>query len=276
MSVAASASRPRSSAPTACSVWSRPSSFARPTTPKCPPLVRPESNMVVNDAAAVVRVDNGGPRPSWPRSASVSIPTTQRSACAWATCSPRPRLMLISISFGEPAARPSGVRAADGGDVHPRLQGAPRPRRRRPTRRPLRPLPSAATTASPPGTWSTAAAPRVVGGWLAGPLHRAARTTSPASPDPLRRRTAITAPLYFVAAGSDDDVTAGFALGGRLAGDPEPVVHNAVGIFLKHAGTRDPEALRRFLAAYATVMPRPALRLATEKLSDADRAAYNS
>ena len=123
-------------------------------------------------------------------------------------------------------------------------------------------------------TWDMVdrSAPRVVGGHLAGrstaPLHELA-----ASPDPLRRRSAVTAPLFFVKAGSDDDVTAGFELAAALASDAEPVVHNAVGIFLKHAGTRDPEALRRFLAAYASVMPRPALRLATAKLSDADRTS---
>ena len=124
-------------------------------------------------------------------------------------------------------------------------------------------------------TWDMVdrSAPRVVGGHLVGrstaPLHELA-----ASPDPLRRRSAVTAPLFFVKSGSDDDVTAGFELAATLASDAEPVVHNAVGIFLKHAGTHDPEALRRFLAAYATVMPRPALRLATAKLTDADRAAF--
>ena len=105
--------------------------------------------------------------------------------------------------------------------------------------------------------------------------HLAGRSKSPledlaASPVPLRRRSAVTAPLFFVRAGSADDLAAGFALAAGLADDPEPVVHNAVGIFLKHAGTRDPDALRGFLAVHASAMPRPALRLATEKL---DRTA---
>lgn len=124
-------------------------------------------------------------------------------------------------------------------------------------------------------TWDMVdrAAPRVVGGYLAGrspaPLDELA-----ASPVPLERRTAITAPLYFARYGSDDDVAAGFALAARLAADPEPVVHNAVGIFLKHAGTRSLEALDTFLTAHAASMPRPALRLATEKLPPADRARF--
>ena len=42
---------------------------------------------------------------------------------------------------------------------------------------------------------------------------------------------------------------------------------NAVGIFLKHAGGRDRRALESFLdRARGDAMPRPAYRLATEKL----------
>lgn len=124
-------------------------------------------------------------------------------------------------------------------------------------------------------TWDMVdrAAPRVVGGYLAGrspqPLHELAEAA-----EPLRRRTAITAPLFFVRAGSDEDLAHGFALAARLATDPEPVVHNAVGIFLKHAGTRQPETLHRFLAEHAGSMPRPGLRLAIAKLDPAQRARY--
>lgn len=124
-------------------------------------------------------------------------------------------------------------------------------------------------------TWDMVdrAAPRVIGGYLAGrsarPLHELAR-----SADPLRRRTAITAPLGFVRSGSDEDLAEGFAVAARLADDVDPVVHKAVGIFLKHAGTRDAGALRAFLTDHASTMPRAALRLATEKLPVADRARY--
>jgi 3-methyladenine DNA glycosylase AlkD len=116
------------------------------------------------------------------------------------------------------------------------------------------------------------AAPHVVGGYLAGrilgPLHELAAGS------PLQRRTAITAPLYFIGKGSDEDLAGGFALAGRLAQDPDPVVHNAVGIFLKHAGGRDPDALSAFLSTHSTVMPRPALRLAIEKLPADERGRY--
>ena len=124
-------------------------------------------------------------------------------------------------------------------------------------------------------TWDMVdrAAPRVVGGHLAGrsltPLLELA-----ASEVPLERRTAITAPLYFVRSGSFADLAGGFDVATRLAADTEPVVQNAVGIFLKHAGTADEASLLSFLDRYAASMPRPGLRMATEKLSPEVRARY--
>jgi hypothetical protein len=47
-----------------------------------------------------------------------------------------------------------------------------------------------------------------------------------------------------------------------------------VGIYLKHAGRRDPTALRSFLDAHAATMPRKALRLAIEDLEPGERAGY--
>ena len=119
-------------------------------------------------------------------------------------------------------------------------------------------------------TWDMVdrAAPRVVGGYLTGrspaPLQELASSTAA-----LERRTAITAPLQFVKAGSDDDLAAGFAIAALLAEDPDPIVHNAVGIFLKHAGTRAPAMLRAFLTTHRDSMPRRAVRLATQKQSRA-------
>jgi 3-methyladenine DNA glycosylase AlkD len=124
-------------------------------------------------------------------------------------------------------------------------------------------------------TWDMVdrAAPRVVGGFLVGrdlePLHKLATAA-----EPLRRRTAITAPLLFVKAGGPADLAGGFDIASRLAADPEPVVHNAVGIFLKHAGGRDPQALHRFLRTHAATMPRAGLRLAIEKLAPSERTRY--
>jgi 3-methyladenine DNA glycosylase AlkD len=124
-------------------------------------------------------------------------------------------------------------------------------------------------------TWDMVdrSAPRVVGAHLAGgpmdPLH-----TLAASSDPLRRRTAMTAPLYFVAAGSDADLAEGFTLAALLAQDPDSLVHKPVGIYLKHASTRDPESVERFLTSHAATMVRPAVRLATEKLPPGLRARF--
>ena len=124
-------------------------------------------------------------------------------------------------------------------------------------------------------TWDMVdrAAPRVVGGHLAGRSLDPLRTLAEAAA-PLRRRTAITAPLYFVKGGSDDDLAGGFRIASMLASDPDPVVHNAVGIFVKHAGTRDEAAFVAFLDEHASSMARPAVRLATEHLGPDERARW--
>lgn len=126
-------------------------------------------------------------------------------------------------------------------------------------------------------TWDMVdrAAPRVVGGYLSGgPYDLLDELAS--SDHALRRRSAITAPLFFVRSDTPADLEAGFAIAERLLIDPEPVVHNAVGIFLKHAGTRDPDRLHATLSAHATEMPRHSLRLAVEKLDPTQRLRYLS
>jgi len=115
-------------------------------------------------------------------------------------------------------------------------------------------------------TWDMVdrAAPRVVGAALAnGPydvLHDLA-----ASADPLRRRTAITAPLWFARYGDDGDVTAGFEIAALLAADADPTVHKPVGIYLAYAGERSPDGLTRFLDQHGASMPAAARRLALRK-----------
>lgn len=124
-------------------------------------------------------------------------------------------------------------------------------------------------------TWDMVdrAAPSVVGGHLLGrscaPLHELAR-----SGDPLRRRTAITAPLWFIRYGSDADLAEVLPLAAVLAADPDPVVHLAAGIALKHAGARDPRAVGAFLGAHAATMPRAALRSAVAKLDPGERTRF--
>ena len=108
------------------------------------------------------------------------------------------------------------------------------------------------------------AAPRVIGASLTGGpydlLHELA-----ASPDPYRRRTAMTAPLWFAKYGSDSHVEAGIVLAGLLHADPDPLVHKPVGIYLAYAGERLPERLTGFLDQHSTTMPRAAYRIAVRK-----------
>ncbi len=116
-------------------------------------------------------------------------------------------------------------------------------------------------------TWDMVdrAAPRVVGAAVAGGPYDALHELAASSQDPLRRRSAITAPLWFTRYGDEADLAAGFDVAARLCADTDPSVHKAVGIFLAHAGQRDPAALTAFLDVYSTAMPATARRLATRK-----------
>lgn len=108
------------------------------------------------------------------------------------------------------------------------------------------------------------AAPRVIGATLVGGPYDLLHDLA-ASPDPHRRRTAMTAPLWFVKYGHDDDVVAGLAVAEHLHADADPLVHKAVGIYLAYAGERLPDHLTAFLDEHGDTMPRPAYRIATRK-----------
>lgn len=112
------------------------------------------------------------------------------------------------------------------------------------------------------------AAPRVVGAHEAGGdgavLHELA-----GSDDSLRRRTAVTAPLWFVRHGSDADVAVALDLAARLHADDDPIVTNAVGILLGHLGASRPDLVVALLDRIAPTMPRPAVRLAARNLGEA-------
>lgn len=90
-------------------------------------------------------------------------------------------------------------------------------------------------------TWDMVdrAAPRVVGMPMlsgavdVGILNELARST-----DPLRRRSAITAPLWFVRKGSTADVERGLAVAASLDDDEHPYVRSAVRTYRKHAARR--------------------------------------
>ena len=59
---------------------------------------------------------------------------------------------------------------------------------------------------------------------------------SRSSDDPLRRRSAVTAPLWFAMYGDAMYVAAGYDVARKLRDDPDPVVRKAAVIYDKHAG----------------------------------------
>ncbi|RZU63474.1 DNA alkylation repair protein [Zhihengliuella halotolerans] len=111
------------------------------------------------------------------------------------------------------------------------------------------------------------AAPRVVGNHLRDrsrqPLFELAE-----SADPLRRRTAITAPLAYTRPPHPEGISDLLAIAERLINDPDPVVAKPVGTALKHAGGAAPDAVREFLDRLGDRIPAPIRRAAREKLPD--------
>jgi 3-methyladenine DNA glycosylase AlkD len=123
-------------------------------------------------------------------------------------------------------------------------------------------------------TWDLVdrAAPHVVGGYLwdksRDPLYRLA-----ASQHWYERRTAITCTWFFIRRGDLDDT---FRIAQALVNDPHDLVQKAVGGWIREAGKRDEQQLRRFLDRNAAIMPRTALRYAIEQLPPEVRDHYLS
>ncbi|WP_062076765.1 DNA alkylation repair protein [Demequina globuliformis] len=90
-------------------------------------------------------------------------------------------------------------------------------------------------------TWDMVdrAAPRVIG-WpiLSDVIEFTILEDLARSDDPLRRRSAITAPLWFIKQGTDADIARGILIADLLADDPHPRVASAVKIYRKHAARR--------------------------------------
>ncbi len=87
----------------------------------------------------------------------------------------------------------------------------------------------------------------------------------------MERRTAIVATYAFIRRGDLEDT---FAIADILANDQDVLVHKAVGGWVREAGKRDPNLLRRFLDRHAATMPRAALRYAIEHLDRDERDHY--
>jgi 3-methyladenine DNA glycosylase AlkD len=109
------------------------------------------------------------------------------------------------------------------------------------------------------------AAPRVVGTFLRGrsrqPLFTLARSS-----DPLRRRTAMTAPLAYTRPAYPSGITDLLRLAELLSGDRDPLVSRPVGIALKHAGAVAPDEIQEFLTRMGDRLPAPLRREAKAKL----------
>ena len=93
------------------------------------------------------------------------------------------------------------------------------------------------------------------------------------SDDLWARRTAIYATHAFLRVGQLDDT---YALALILLGDPEDLMHKAVGGWLREAGKHDRPRLLAFLDEHAATMPRTALRYAVEHLDADQKAHYRS
>lgn len=109
------------------------------------------------------------------------------------------------------------------------------------------------------------AAPRVVGGYLRersrDPLFELA-----GSDDPLRRRTAMTAPLAYTRPPHVAGLADLIRLAELLMKDPDPLMSKPVGIALRHAGGVVPQLVADFLDRLGDAVPAPIRRKAREKL----------
>jgi 3-methyladenine DNA glycosylase AlkD len=113
-------------------------------------------------------------------------------------------------------------------------------------------------------------APFIVGAYLEArskrPLYRLAK-----SRDLWERRVAMLATLWLIRRSSFVDA---LAIAELLLDDEHDLIHKATGWMLREVGKRDAGALRAFLGAHCTRMPRTMLRYAIEKLPPAQRRAY--
>lgn len=114
------------------------------------------------------------------------------------------------------------------------------------------------------------AAPYVVGGYLFDkdrkPLYDLAKSLNP-----MERRTAIVSTYYFIRKNELDDT---FKIAEILASDSDEFVQKAVGSWIREAGKRDENKLKRFLNEYAPTLPRVTLRYAIEKFDPETRKHY--
>jgi 3-methyladenine DNA glycosylase AlkD len=85
------------------------------------------------------------------------------------------------------------------------------------------------------------------------------------------RRIAIVSSLWFIRHGNVRDT---LKLAKMLLRDKEDLIHKATGWMLREVGKQDLEALKKFLDAYGTAMPRTMLRYAIERFPETQRKKY--
>lgn len=85
------------------------------------------------------------------------------------------------------------------------------------------------------------------------------------------RRMAIIATWHFIKQNSFDET---LRIARLLLGDPEDLIHKAVGWMLREVAKRETSVAEAFLQKYYRQMPRTMLRYAIERLSEARRQAY--
>jgi 3-methyladenine DNA glycosylase AlkD len=115
-----------------------------------------------------------------------------------------------------------------------------------------------------------ASAPLLVGHYLQD-RRKSLLTRLAASGILWERRMAIIATFHFIRQGNLDET---FRIAARLLGDPEDLIHKAVGWMLREAGKRDITAAEIFLRPHYRQMPRTMLRYAIERFPEDKRQAY--
>ena len=115
-----------------------------------------------------------------------------------------------------------------------------------------------------------ASAPHLVGHFLKD-RRKDTLTRLAASANLWERRLAIMATFAFIKEGNFDET---LRIAYLLLGDPEDLIHKAVGWMLREVGKRDLARLKVFLGVHHQEMPRTMLRYAIEKFPEAQRQAY--
>jgi len=115
-----------------------------------------------------------------------------------------------------------------------------------------------------------ASAPHLVGHYLVD-RHHGILTRLAASGNLWERRMAIIATFPFIKQNNYEET---LRIARVLLGDPEDLIHKAVGWMLREVEKRDQAVAEAFLQKHYRKMPRTMLRYAIERLPEARRQAY--